>query len=597
MADLNGGGEGILGDSNFKTLAFAKTSLEDFTNLIGAHVAGWTQRKLVHEGLKNFKVKVEAAESKMRVAKNVGKAKQLEAEEEALCKLYTVADMTEKISALNKEIQASLDQGAVTAEEKPIALEHLRSRRDTAKKEEKAKLLERVEKQIDAVAKAKNTITLPVANLDEFFQLRKRQWLIERLEKRKPNTLDQEERDILKGKAKLEVEVHSLEAKSRMWFESEFSFKPRLEQALTEKAKNEAEELKRIEEEEKEKQRRAEEAALEQKRLEAQRKEEEHYKQMADKLEAKRLEAQAKPVKEAPKAKPKEKKRVAPMNPYSLFQNAHVVQHEPEATPEASPETSEAGDPEPATSAPAAAPAATPAPAPAAAPVATPVKAPEPEPKPKPKPRAPKPVLENKWGAPAAVPDFLRPEEEDEGGPSLADALTAPKVAYKKPAAQPGQPGKKEAKTWARIDPHEIFQPPSREADHEDADDDIRALPATSVEDEPEPAPASASGPEDEEPAAPETEPAAPAATPEPEKPKPRPPKAVLECKWDSVAQAPQGEAGEDEEAGPSLADAAVAAKATAKKTPPPQPKKKEKKKFTKVGAGALGFDCDNKNH
>lgn len=76
-----------------------------------------------------------------------------------------------------------------------------------------------------------------------------------------------------------------------------------------------------------------------------------------------------------------------------------------------------------------------------------------------------------------------------------------------------------------------------------------------------------------------------------------------IESKWGvPVVPAATGEEGEDldqdtEEALPSLVEAnATQAPVKKEKVPPPQPKKKEKKKFTKIGAGDLGFDANNPN-
>eukprot|EP00443_Scrippsiella_acuminata_P077472 CAMPEP_0115452728 /NCGR_PEP_ID=MMETSP0271-20121206/42745_1 /TAXON_ID=71861 /ORGANISM="Scrippsiella trochoidea, Strain CCMP3099" /LENGTH=398 /DNA_ID=CAMNT_0002879067 /DNA_START=94 /DNA_END=1287 /DNA_ORIENTATION=- len=365
----------MLLDTNFRTLVSSKTKLEDFNALLEEHVAGWTQKKRLQDGLKDLSAKVDAAENKLSVIKAVGKAKKLEPEEQALVDNYSASNLKEKVKALNDAISAMLEAGKVTAEEKPQVLQNLNERKTAAKAADKAKLLEKLEKQITAVSKAQ-PVDPPVANLKELDALSRKLQEIEAIERRPAKSLTAADRERLETKPQVLEDRNALEARSRMWFESEFEFKPRLDKALTVLALNEAELRKKEEQEAWERKLREEEEEIERKRQEAAAKHEEQERKMMEKLEAKRLEAAAKPQKAAPAPKAKEKKKAKRMNPLTLFQatsQAEKRAEEAEVASEEPDEEEEVDDEEPSRPAPAAAPAAAagyPSAAAAAAPVA-----------------------------------------------------------------------------------------------------------------------------------------------------------------------------------------------------------------------------------
>jgi len=150
MAEVSG----IAADENFQQLVVKSTGIEEFNKLLAECVGGYMQRKRFTDGLKDLLAKVEEIENKISVMKAVGKAKKMEDAEQFLADNYTGADLKEKVAILNTSLQAMLEGGQFTAEEKPIILDNLKTRRDTAKAAEKAKLLEKLERTLTAVIKA-----------------------------------------------------------------------------------------------------------------------------------------------------------------------------------------------------------------------------------------------------------------------------------------------------------------------------------------------------------------------------------------------------------------------------------------------------------
>merc|ERR1719343_1655277 len=150
-------------------------------------------KRMVVDGLKDIQSKVEEVEQKMSIIKAVGKAKQLEEHETALVKTHTAQDLKEKVTAINKLMDTQIEEGRLSAEEKPQVMDSLHSRRDAAKSAGKAKLLEKLERLIGIASKVKPT-PLPVANIKEIWGMRKQLKDIEALEKLPWKGLTQEQR-------------------------------------------------------------------------------------------------------------------------------------------------------------------------------------------------------------------------------------------------------------------------------------------------------------------------------------------------------------------------------------------------------------------
>eukprot|EP00429_Kryptoperidinium_foliaceum_P068617 CAMPEP_0176061492 /NCGR_PEP_ID=MMETSP0120_2-20121206/30657_1 /TAXON_ID=160619 /ORGANISM="Kryptoperidinium foliaceum, Strain CCMP 1326" /LENGTH=518 /DNA_ID=CAMNT_0017395047 /DNA_START=71 /DNA_END=1624 /DNA_ORIENTATION=- len=487
MTDAGAPADGIANDSNFLKLAADKTGAEEFTALVDTYLCGYSQKKLVADALKELVKKVEEAELKQSYAKNLGKRKGLEEHETILVNLYSTHDLKEKIQVLNNQIQAMIDEGQITHEEKLKVLDNLRARLEAAKTAGKEKLQEKLQNNIANVSKA-GAYVLEVRNLKELSALHRQLDAIHAIEKRPVKAHTPSDKELLGKKADIQGSLLNLEERSRMWFESEAAFKPRLQKALEALAVAEADQRRREEEEAFERQRREEEEAIERRRLEALAKEEAKHKQMLAKLEAKRAEEALKPQKPAvQQAKPKEKKKEKRVNPQAFFVHHRSTLADAEAAEAAAAEEEEWREPDideddeeeqqPATAPPAApskssssaAPASSSAPsAPAAAPLNGGYPAPAAPPAsvqaaaepPKAAPVAPKKkekvVLENKWGtdvAPvsgaAAGGEADEEQTSDSALPSLAEAVKASATSAKK--APPPQPKKKDKKKFTKI--------------------------------------------------------------------------------------------------------------------------------------------------
>mmetsp|Transcript_30541 Transcript_30541/g.65795 ORF Transcript_30541/g.65795 Transcript_30541/m.65795 type:complete len:496 (+) Transcript_30541:116-1603(+) len=311
--------EEICHDPSFIKLASSGTSAEAFTQHLEERVCGYTQKKRLVDGLKPLLAKVEVVDQKLSVIKAVGKAKQLEEPEIQLLNLYAVHNLKEKISAVNAMMQTQLEEGKISTEEKPQVLENFNSRKEKAKNEKKDKVVEKLERNIGILVKIK-PYQIPVTNVMEIFKLRRKLKEVETLEKRAQKSLSSAQVAQVEGKAALIEELKNVESSGKMWFESELEFKGRLDRALEELARNEAELLRKEQEEAWEREREEERKALEEKRLAAERKREEEERKLIEKLEAKRLEDQAKPQKVvAPAPKKKEKAKGMKMDPKALF--------------------------------------------------------------------------------------------------------------------------------------------------------------------------------------------------------------------------------------------------------------------------------------
>jgi hypothetical protein len=275
-------------DSNFCRIVDDKVPIDEFTRLVEEHVQGYTQKKRLSEGLKTFITKVEAAENRLVVARNVGKFKAPDPEDKALTDLCESGVLKEKSKVLTDQMNSQCEEGRVADSEKPQVLESLRTRLAKAKETGKAKLEEKLDRMISAVAKALYFIP-PISNVARFHELTNEIKAIEKLEKLPAKHVTAALRERISGKQALQDEFDALYQQSAMWFETEVEFKPRFDKGMEAYAVQEADRIRREEEEAFELQRRAEDEALERKRLEAQRKEEEKQKAMEAQLEARRL--------------------------------------------------------------------------------------------------------------------------------------------------------------------------------------------------------------------------------------------------------------------------------------------------------------------
>lgn len=434
----------IFQDSNFQALAALDMKLKDFAKTVESHLPGYTEKQRLLVGLKDFTTKISATEEKLYMVKAVGKVKgKMESEEHELINKYNSLDLKEKIQSLSSMAQEMIDQGRITAEERPGLAELFAAKRAAAKAQEKPKTVEKYEQMLLSLGKAQG-ISHPVANLEEFFPICQELKSIERIERAPERNLSEYDRNRMKKKASLQDDQRRLERKSRMWFETSEDFHRRLQIALIELEKQKAEQAKRKALEAEERKRRQEEEALEKKRQAHKEAEEKKARELEEKLEQKRQEAALKPQKAAPQAKKKEKVHRTRMNPHDFFQPPPREESPP------APETEEPEAPEEGQSTPPSNPtvpaAVTPAPE-----VAPEKPKPAPE-KPKPKEKAKAPLAPSKWGTPIDAQESSVSEEL--AGPSLQEA--AEQSLQATAPAKPGSSGaappkKKEKKKFTKV--------------------------------------------------------------------------------------------------------------------------------------------------
>jgi len=309
----------IFEDVNFKLLVEDKTDIEEFGRLIDEHVRGYSQKKRFSDGLKDITKKVEDAENRLIVARNVGKFKEPDPDDKAMTTNISSFELKQKAFMINTQLQSMIDGGEITYTEKPHVLDNLRSRIAKAKEAGKEKLEEKLEKMITLVCKSESSFVPPVANIEEFHELDKTLQDIQKLEKLSSKNLTAPLRERIMNKADVQGEFDALVETSHMWFETVLEFKPRLHAALAAYAADAEARKKREEDEAFEKKLAEENAALEKKRAAAEEKQKASDQAFEEKLKAKRDEAALKPVKEEPKRVPKPKKYVERVNMQEMF--------------------------------------------------------------------------------------------------------------------------------------------------------------------------------------------------------------------------------------------------------------------------------------
>lgn len=322
----------IAEDENFQRLAADTCLGEEFERLLEEKVCGYTQKKRLQEGLKTFTKKVEDLEYRTIVQKSVGKFKTVDEEDKAITDAHNSAELKVKLETIKTSLQTMLDEGKISAEEKPAVLDSLRTRLAAAKAAGKAKLEEKLDNMMTIVIRSVG-YEVPVANLPAMLDVHKQVRMIERFERISKSRMSAAERDKIESKPQLQEAFEAMVQSSAMWFETAIEFKPRLHKALEWYEANEKEEKERAEQEQFDKERKADEEEFEKKQKAKKEKENKEAEALEAKLEAKRLEALAKPQKEV--APPPVKKVHAKAVKVDVKRDHWFVDPEEEAAEEA----------------------------------------------------------------------------------------------------------------------------------------------------------------------------------------------------------------------------------------------------------------------
>uniref|UniRef100_A0A7S0ZSX9 Uncharacterized protein n=1 Tax=Noctiluca scintillans TaxID=2966 RepID=A0A7S0ZSX9_NOCSC len=218
------------------TDVLAECAVDEFRRLVASHVSSYGLKKRLLEALKAREVKLESAEQKL-----IARA-ELDAEEQALYDTLNIDLLKEKAQILSGELQAAIENGKLTSEERNHAQEQFASKQDLletelekAKSAGKAKMQAKLEEQVEKLKLTRTKLAgvhpiepMPLRHTREIQSLQTKLLSLERLEKELANskhTLDELKR--LGEMPELREAIGVLEQRSRLWFETDAEFQRR----------------------------------------------------------------------------------------------------------------------------------------------------------------------------------------------------------------------------------------------------------------------------------------------------------------------------------------------------------------------------------
>jgi len=207
----------------------AECEMDDFQRMVTAHVTTYTTKKRLLDSIREKLAKLEEAEQKM-IAR--------EAVDATLQNLYDTlsADgLKAKVKVMAVELQASIDGGELTSDERTQVMEQLDNKLsslgDDLKKAEadgKAKLQakleegkEKLQTQKAAVSDAKSAPARPLKYAAEIQRLHRKLGGIAKLEKENSGKFTLDELKRIGERPELEEAIVELIRRSQMWFETD----------------------------------------------------------------------------------------------------------------------------------------------------------------------------------------------------------------------------------------------------------------------------------------------------------------------------------------------------------------------------------------
>lgn len=224
-----GGFDNIAEDPNFRALARCACSLEDFNRLLDAHVGGYTQKRRLFNGLKKLHATLLEVETQIIIRASVKGKSSLDPVDQALYDVHGVDDLKEKMQTLSTAMQAAMDGGHLSAEEKPQVLEMLNAKLEAA--EHKPNVQEKLRNIISVVASAA-PYSAPMPECIELKSFKNKLKGIHALEAKPSESLTEYEQKKIDDKPRVKEALRALEMQVRMWFETDAEFKQRLEKSL-----------------------------------------------------------------------------------------------------------------------------------------------------------------------------------------------------------------------------------------------------------------------------------------------------------------------------------------------------------------------------
>jgi len=218
--------------------------LDDFRRMVATHVVSYSTKKRLLDIIRERLAKLDEAEQKL-IAREV-----LDSD---LQKLYDTLDaggLKEKMKVMATEMQASIDNGELTGDERTQVLEQLDGKLSAlqeqlakaeaeGKPKAKAKLEEAKEKLTAtkvAVSDAKSAPMLPLKYAADLQRLHKRLAGLARLEKENSGKFTIDQLKAIGERPEMEEAKLEMMRRSRMWFESDKEFDARLKHCLSQAA-------------------------------------------------------------------------------------------------------------------------------------------------------------------------------------------------------------------------------------------------------------------------------------------------------------------------------------------------------------------------
>jgi hypothetical protein len=226
----------------------AECELDDFRRVIATHVVSYVAKKRLLDAIKERIAKMEEAERKLI---------EREVLDDALQKLYDTLDLEKlkgKVQVLAGEMQAMIDAGQLTADEKTMvqeqldgklaALEAELTKADAdGKAKLKAKLEEQQKKLKDtraAVSGAAPAPTPPLKYAKEIQKLHVRLAGLSKMEKENAGKYTLEQLKVLGERPEMEEALSVYKARSRVWFETDEEFDRRVKLCIAQAPKPKA---------------------------------------------------------------------------------------------------------------------------------------------------------------------------------------------------------------------------------------------------------------------------------------------------------------------------------------------------------------------
>mmetsp|Transcript_43669 Transcript_43669/g.76553 ORF Transcript_43669/g.76553 Transcript_43669/m.76553 type:complete len:395 (-) Transcript_43669:47-1231(-) len=220
----------------------AECDMATFRRMVDNNVQGYALKRRVLDALKSRLASLEAAEQKLIARELLGE------EEQRLYDTLSAEGLKEKAQILTRELQAHIDAAELTAAEQRDVLaqldgklKDLEAQLAKASAEGKAKMQAKLEEQREKLRATKATVSdakpapgVPLKHGPEIRKYRAKLAGLAKLEREASGKYTLDELKRLGEKPELEEAISVLEARARMWFETDEEFQERVQKCLRE---------------------------------------------------------------------------------------------------------------------------------------------------------------------------------------------------------------------------------------------------------------------------------------------------------------------------------------------------------------------------